>query len=338
MGSTTQLLVASPYSLAKESCMFGIRCIFIVIQTLIEMLRAAIYFQLNTFWGIIIWAIAMLSLPVRALTALQREKMFEMRINEMQMELENLIWAKKKLDEQLKSAINERRMVEALLVELEDEYDEAICKMDLLEGELCRLKVENQHLKEAQVKSLWSSDQHAKDAGMFKIKGPSPKSKSTAGENIVQADIPEDEKIKRSPLQGINKAMSKAKTHGTAQAHSNDTDSWYAGMDSATLKKREIALSHSFFSAVLAVLVGAIVWEAKDPCMPLITALFAVAVISLRTVIVYLSTIRNKPAMDAVVLLSFNWFMLGLLSYPTLPVVAHSLPSMFFNSKDGGNL
>lgn len=61
---------------------------------------------------------------------------FEMRINELQMALENLVWAKKKLDEQLKFAVNERRMVEALLVELEDEYDEAICKMDLLEGEV----------------------------------------------------------------------------------------------------------------------------------------------------------------------------------------------------------
>lgn len=61
---------------------------------------------------------------------------FEMRINELQMALENLVWAKKKLDEQLKFAVNERRMVEALLVELEDEYDEAIRKMDLLEGEV----------------------------------------------------------------------------------------------------------------------------------------------------------------------------------------------------------
>lgn len=36
---------------------------------------------------------------------------FEMRINELQMALENLVWAKKKLDEQLKFAVNERRMV-----------------------------------------------------------------------------------------------------------------------------------------------------------------------------------------------------------------------------------
>lgn len=160
-----------------------------------------------------------------------------------------------------------------------------------------------------------------------------------AGESILHANILEDEKIKRSPIQGIkNAAVSNAKTHGTIQAHSNDTDSWHAGTSSATLKKRETALSRSFFSAVLALLVGVIVWEAKDPCMPLIIALFAVAVISLRTVLVYLSTIRNKPAMDAVVLLSFNWFMLGILSYPTLPMVTHFLLSVFFNGKDGGKL
>lgn len=75
MGSMTKLLVPNPFSLAKESCMFGIRSIFIIIHTWIEMLRDAIYFQLNAFWGIMIWAIAILSLPVRALTALQREKM-----------------------------------------------------------------------------------------------------------------------------------------------------------------------------------------------------------------------------------------------------------------------
>lgn len=75
MGSATKVSVADPFSLVKESCMFGIRSIFIIIHTWIEMLRAAMYFQLNAFWRIMIWAIAILSLPVRALTALQREKM-----------------------------------------------------------------------------------------------------------------------------------------------------------------------------------------------------------------------------------------------------------------------
>lgn len=140
-------------------------------------------------------------------------------------------------------------------------------------------------------------------------------------------------------MQGIkNAVVSKAKTHGTVEAHSNDTNSWYASTSNVALKKRETALSHSFFSAAIALLVGVIVWEAKDPCMPLILALFAVSVISLKTVLVYLSTIRNKPAMDAVVLLSFNWFMLGILSYPTLPMVTHFLLGMFFNGRDGGKL
>jgi hypothetical protein len=61
---------------------------------------------------------------------------FEMHIHEMQMELDNLLWDRRKLDEQLKSAFNECRLVETLLAELEDEHDEAICKMELLEGEV----------------------------------------------------------------------------------------------------------------------------------------------------------------------------------------------------------
>lgn len=54
----------------------------------------------------------------------------------MQTELENMIWHRKKLVEELKLVIKERRMMDTLLAELEDEHDEAICKMELLEGEV----------------------------------------------------------------------------------------------------------------------------------------------------------------------------------------------------------
>lgn len=88
---------------------------------------------------------------------------------------------------------------------------------------------------------------------------------------------------------------------------------------------REAALSQSLFSAVLSLLVGMIIWEAEDPCMPLVVALFTVVGISLKSVVQFFSTIKNKPASDAVALLSINWFILGTLTYPTLPRVAHIL-------------
>ena len=57
-----------------------------------------------------------------------------------------MIWHTKKLEEQLQLAIKERRLMEALLAEVEDEHAEAISKMELLEGEvncwsLCEFKI-----------------------------------------------------------------------------------------------------------------------------------------------------------------------------------------------------
>ncbi|CAL9195187.1 unnamed protein product [Musa hybrid cultivar] len=53
--------------------------------------------------------------------------------------------------------------------------------------------------------------------------------------------------------------------------------------------------------------------------------LFSVAGISLGSVLEFFSTMRNRPASDAVALLSINWFILGTLSSRTLPVIAHML-------------
>lgn len=90
-------------------------------------------------------------------------------------------------------------------------------------------------------------------------------------------------------------------------------------------QRRQVALSQSLFSAFLSLLVGMIIWQAKDPCMPLVLALFTVVGLSLHSVVQFFSTIKNRPAADAVALLSVNWFILGTLSYPTLPKVAHML-------------
>lgn len=89
--------------------------------------------------------------------------------------------------------------------------------------------------------------------------------------------------------------------------------------------RRVVAVLQSFFSAFLSLLVGMIIWQAEDPCMPLVMALFTVVGMSLKSVVEFFSTIRNKPASDAVALLSFNWFLLGMLTYPTLPRVARML-------------
>lgn len=95
--------------------------------------------------------------------------------------------------------------------------------------------------------------------------------------------------------------------------------------DDILSRQREIAWSRSVFSAMLSLVVGIIVWKAEDPCMPLVVALFIVVSMSLMSVVRCFSTIVYKPASEAVALLSFNWFVLGTLTYPTLPLVSHAI-------------
>lgn len=90
-------------------------------------------------------------------------------------------------------------------------------------------------------------------------------------------------------------------------------------------EQREVAMSRSLFSTLLSLLVGVIIWEAEEPHLCLVVALMFVVSISLKSVVEFFTTIKNKPALDAVALLSFNWFVLGILAYPTLPNISRFL-------------
>ena len=57
-------------------------------------------------------------------------------LHDMQIDLENLLWDNKKLQEHLQTAIKERKMMELILEELEEEHDKAIAKIERLEGEV----------------------------------------------------------------------------------------------------------------------------------------------------------------------------------------------------------
>lgn len=84
----------------------------------------------------------------------------------------------------------------------------------------------------------------------------------------------------------------------------------------------EAAILSSIFSVFLTLLVGTISWQAQDPCVPLVVAVFMVVCMSLKTVAQFLLSIYKGPGFDAVALLSFNWFILGTLAYPVLPKIA----------------
>ncbi|KAK8951541.1 hypothetical protein KSP39_PZI004472 [Platanthera zijinensis] len=71
-------------------------------------------------------------------------------------------------------------------------------------------------------------------------------------------------------------------------------------------------------------MVGLTIWEAEESCMPLVAALLTVVGMSMGTVVNFFPAIKNKPASDAVVLMSINCFMMGALSRPALPRVVHA--------------
>jgi len=60
----------------------------------------------------------------------------EQKLHEMQIELENVVRDKKKLQERFQMAVKERRMMEILLAEIEEENDKAIAKIEKLEGKV----------------------------------------------------------------------------------------------------------------------------------------------------------------------------------------------------------
>lgn len=310
-------LAIKPLSLCKLSCVFAVRSIFIVIQTWIELLRASIYLHIIIFWKLAIWTIDIVTLPKRAIAALHRERLLELQLHGVRTELESVLWDRNELEEQLFMASKKHKMVKMMLEELEREHDEAIVRIQLLEGEVQDLKDENQRLKEAEGRALWS----------YRDKGDTGHGHDTkdthkfgeSGYNRNTNRVMEHEDIWEEETNDFVKEGLKSKLYGP---HIISPD---LNTIDILARRRELALSQSLFSAILSLVVGMIVWEAEDPCVPLVAALFTVVAMSLMNVVQFFATIDNKPASDAVALLSFNWFILGTLAYPTLPMVARVL-------------
>uniref|UniRef100_A0A803QHI9 Uncharacterized protein n=1 Tax=Cannabis sativa TaxID=3483 RepID=A0A803QHI9_CANSA len=221
----------------------------------------------------------------------------EMRLNDLHCELENLVWDKKQLELHLQTAIREHKMMEMLLDDLEHEHDKAISTVQLLQDELQELKNENLRLLEVQGKGYWNFTGKDNDN-----KYGTPSSDETG---IILQDSSMIHPVPNTQYELLK----------LLKPESNDVFD----------HRRGAAITQSLFSAVLSLLVGMIIWKAEDPCMPLVVALFTVVGMSLKTVVQFFSTIKNKPASDSVALLSLNWFILGTLTYPTLPIVARML-------------
>ncbi|KAL6176162.1 hypothetical protein ACLB2K_052797 [Fragaria x ananassa] len=326
---TATIIVATrPFSLLKLMCMFGVKTVFLFISLWTELLKSVISLHVNLFWRIIIWGVAIISLPGRILTALQRERHLEMHLHNMQIELENLAWDRKELEEHLQRAIREQKMMELILAELEEEHDKVIAKIELLVGELQDLKTENLQLKEVQGKSYWNeiSDVHNTAVADYGIPYGIPSWKSSYdGSGIVLQDLLTHKDAwgeESKPKTKLKILENDPKYVGPVHPIMPLNNTRIVDLGEVFSQRRGIAMKQSLFSAVLSLLVGVTIWQAEEPCMPLVVALFTVVGMSLKSVLEFFSTIKNRPASDAVALLSFNWFILGTLTYPTLPRVA----------------
>lgn len=280
-----------------------------VIITWMQLVHAIVNWHTNMCWRLILWTVNITTLPIRALSALRRQKMMGRLLQEMQYELENLAWDNKRLQAHLQMAVKEHHFMESMLSEIEEDHDKAIVKIELLEREVQRLREENRRLREVRSKGQWDS--------------------------ISKSSTEEDEQITEIPQQSIQNSNEKQPSielnnpAGLVDPLTPLIFSSNIDIAEALDQRREVALSQSLFSAIFSLLVGLIIWAAEDPCFPLVMALFAVVFLSLRSVVQFFSTIRNRPASDAVALLSFNWFILGALACPTFPQLARLFSPVF---------
>ncbi|KAK4435602.1 hypothetical protein Salat_0723700 [Sesamum alatum] len=246
----------------------------------------------------------------------------ETQVHRMKTELEYTFWDRKELKERLQTAIRERKMMEVMLMELEGEHDEAIVKIELLLEEVQDLKDEIRRLKEVQGKASWDNRGQADTGNASSIKNSDHFRTSLCSSG-------HHDKETEDAMHDLLKSGSEPQE--PTRPNTTDINLNNLVKHDILSKQREVALSRSLFSAVLSLIVGIIVWEAEDPCIPLVVALFTVVSMSLMSVVRFFSTIKHKPASDAVALLSFNWFILGTLAYPTLPGVARLLAPFVSN-------
>ncbi|XP_019420460.1 PREDICTED: uncharacterized protein LOC109330652 isoform X4 [Lupinus angustifolius] len=268
----------------------------------------------------------------------------EQKLHQMHYKLESLIWDRKKLQEWFQMAVKECKMMELLFAELEEEHDMAIEKIKKLERKLQDQINENLRLKETQGKAYWcSEDQNdtysVQNIGDSSYNHPAMQCKSSYnGSEISLQDVlmhkdnwEVDNKTRTEMLKLLKTGP---KSGSVPQVKTEMISNDVVKMREVLDQRRDIALSRSLFSAVMSLIVGVTIWEAEDPCMPLVVALFAVVGMSLKSVVQFFSTIKNKPASDVVALLSFNWFILGTLTYPSLPRVAQMLAPLLLRVMD----
>ncbi|GAB2258327.1 hypothetical protein Droror1_Dr00014487 [Drosera rotundifolia] len=294
----------------------GLRSIWMVFDAWMQLVNAVIRTNMEVCWSFITGAICIVTLPARALGALHREKLMERLLLEMNNELETMLWSKKELETCLQVAMKEQELMDVIATELEEQHEKAIVKIELLEDEVQKLKAENLRLQEIHGKGFYEVGYHKTfDTRVdYASSGTSSWKWVDEGSKLAVKDVLASKDF--SETMTGTKITSKLSLPLDPGRMSN------FNLGEVAAEQKEVALYRSLFSTILSLAVGLVIWKAQDPCVPLVMALFAVVSMSLKSVIQFFSTIESKGGLDAIVLLSLNWFILGILAYPTLPRLA----------------
>lgn len=279
----------------------------------------------------IIWGVGALLVPLQLLTAPQREKSLQTQLRQLRSQLEELVREEKKMDRMIETEAKERKKIEILLIKAKEEKNRELKKVQQLQSTVQDLEIENLILKEEMETILMKSEANRVDKeGVKHVSSKSSERKDREWDHDferrgkAQSDNPMDKlgnyhNSEENDLQKTLLFEFRAKSSSHFPLSPITQVKSVARDDEMLYRWKGIALVQSAFSACLSLLVGMIAWKAKDPCMPLVIALFIVVGMSLNSVVKFFSRIENRMGSDALALLSFNWFILGTLASPTLP-------------------
>eukprot|EP00249_Psilotum_nudum_P011397 c23147_g1_i2 orf=526-1464(+) len=258
--------------------------------------RRVFFFFFYTYLGlsghVCLLLLKFISALLHLLTALQRQKLLEAQIHDIQIQLEESMQNNREMKRKLDLTLKDHTHIEELLSQADDKNIESNVKIQVLEIQVQELEAQRLALQLQQ--NRLSKAIHEMGVGEKNInckvgrQDSHSRFKNPSGK-VVRMDQP-------APMN-----------------------------EEALLHWRGVALASSIFSASLALLVAMVAWEAEDPCMPLVVALFIVVCVSLKSVMHLFLGVDKRPGFDAVALLSFNSFIMGTLAFPALPIVAKSI-------------
>lgn len=273
-----------------------------VVETVTRPWRNLIWYALHLYvaaWGVLLnCSLKLVSAPFRILTAIQRQSLLEGQLVELQLHIDHVVDKNRGLENLLLEVTKERQRVQEALELFALERKKAYERLKSREEELTVLSLK---LEEAKVQLR-------------------------AAQASLRAQ--KEECANRHGLQNILRNGGIETTQVESKGSATPDDGFLVGKleDAMLLQGRGRAMASSLFSAALSTLVALIVWEAQDPCLPLVAALFTVVGVSLANVIHFFTKLQAKHGFDAIALISFNWFILGTLACPAFPYLARWLP------------